>query len=292
MVAPPGVGGQLGFSVLSNNALQNVSVRTSEGYGLRVSTPSIPLEISSVTVTIWGTPADPGHDNQRGQSAAENQGPPLASDAPLLPFLTLPASCDAPPRITVRVDSRLAPGVFDEQSAVSLDGGGNPAALGGCDAVPFSPHVLAQPTSGQAESPSGLGFELKLPGAGFLESWWDRGNGAREGRSRVAGGCYGEPVRRGRTRCLHRSAVRAEGPTTGPGEGCPESSKVGSLVASSPVLDEPIEGSLYLAKPYENPTGSLIALYIVARAGERGVMIKQAGKVEPDPQTGRLVDDV
>jgi len=50
-----------------------------------------------------------------------------------------------------------------------------------------------------------------------------------------------------------------------------------------------VDGSLYLAQPYENPTGNLIAVYIVARVPERGVLIKQAGKVEPDPQTGQLI---
>jgi hypothetical protein len=73
------------------------------------------------------------------------------------------------------------------------------------------------------------------------------------------------------------------------GAGCPEASKVGSLVAHSPLLEEPIEGALYLAKPYENPSGTLIALYIVARAAERGVIVKQAGRVEPHPRTGQLV---
>jgi hypothetical protein len=289
MVAPPGVGGQLGFSALSNNALQNVSVRTSEGYGLRVSTSSIPLEISSATVTVWGVPADPGHDAQRGKSAAEGQGPPVASDAPLLPFLTLPASCDAPLRIAVRVDSRLAPGVFDEQSAVSLDGGGNPAALGGCGAVPFSPQILAQPTSGQAESSSGLGFELKLPEQGFLSPGGIAETEPEKVEVALPEGVTANPSAAEGLGSCTEAQYQAEGPETGPGEGCPESSKVGSLVASSPVLDEPIEGSLYLAKPYQNPTGTLIGLYIVARARERGVMIKQAGRVEPDPRTGRLL---
>ena len=33
---------------------------------------------------------------------------------------------------------------------------------------------------------------------------------------------------------------------SGPGQGCPESSKIGTLVAKTPLLEEAIEGSVYL----------------------------------------------
>ncbi len=45
---------------------------------------------------------------------------------------------------------------------------------------------------------------------------------------------------------------------------------------------------LYLAAPYDNPFGTLTALYLVARAPERGVIVKQAGRVELDPITGQI----
>ena len=40
--------------------------------------------------------------------------------------------------------------------------------------------------------------------------------------------------------------------------------------------------------PYENPFDSLLALYIVAKIPDRGVLVKVAGKVKPDPTTGQL----
>ncbi len=49
-----------------------------------------------------------------------------------------------------------------------------------------------------------------------------------------------------------------------------------------------MEGALYVAAPYENPFGTLTALYLVVRAPERGVLIKQAGKVEFDHETGQI----
>ncbi len=58
-----------------------------------------------------------------------------------------------------------------------------------------------------------------------------------------------------------------------------------------------MEGSLFLAEPYENPfpepqaghpNGSLLAVYIVAKFPERGLLVKLAGKVEANPVTGQL----
>ena len=80
-----------------------------------------------------------------------------------------------------------------------------------------------------------------------------------------------------------------ESATSLPGEGCPESAKIGTVSARSPVLEETAEGSLYVATPHQNPFGSLIALYMVLKIPNRGVGVKLAGKVAPDPTTGQLV---
>ncbi|HWX87406.1 MAG TPA: hypothetical protein VNX67_04465 [Solirubrobacteraceae bacterium] len=49
---------------------------------------------------------------------------------------------------------------------------------------------------------------------------------------------------------------------------------------------------MFVAQPYENPFpesghpgGSLLALYVVIKNPQRGVMVKLAGKIEPDPKT-------
>jgi hypothetical protein len=50
-----------------------------------------------------------------------------------------------------------------------------------------------------------------------------------------------------------------------------------------------VTGSVFLATPYANPFKSLLALYIVARLPDRGIVVKAAGEVTADPLTGRLV---
>jgi hypothetical protein len=284
---PPGVATQLGFSNFSLNALQYASVRSEEGYGLGITVPDLPTEVVAVTETIWGTPADPGHDALRG-GAAFNGGPPVASDAPLLPFLTLPASCGAPMKTTVEVDSKQNPGVFVGETAESLDAGGNPAPIVGCEGVPFAPAISSQPTTKLAENPSGLDFELKLPNEGLLSPG---GISETEPKKTVVtlpeGFTVNPSLAEGIATCS-RSQYKAEQIDTAPGAGCPEASKLGSVIAQSPLLEEPVEGSVYLATPYENPFGTLTALYLVARAPERGILVKQAGKVELNESTGQI----
>jgi hypothetical protein len=70
--------------------------------------------------------------------------------------------------------------------------------------------------------------------------------------------------------------------------GCPADSKLGTLIARSPLLEEAVEGAVYLATPLHNRFGTLLSLYIIASAPERGVLIKQAGRVDIDQGTGQL----
>lgn len=75
-------------------------------------------------------------------------------------------------------------------------------------------------------------------------------------------------------------------------EGCPQSSKIGTIEARTPLLDEALNGAIYIAEPFHNPFKSLLAIYLVIRNRERGVVVRLAGKVEPDPKTGQLVTTV
>lgn len=75
---------------------------------------------------------------------------------------------------------------------------------------------------------------------------------------------------------------------------CPDSSKVADVVVETPVLSETDwpRGSVYLAEQGKNPFGSDFAIYIVVESPERGIIVKLAGRVTPDPGTGRLTTTV
>jgi hypothetical protein len=82
---------------------------------------------------------------------------------------------------------------------------------------------------------------------------------------------------------------------TPPGAGCPDASKVGTVSVESPLIDESLDGSIFVAQPYDNPFGSFLAVYLVLRNKHLGVILKQAGEVRANPVTGQLTaifDDV
>jgi hypothetical protein len=300
LTPPLGVPAMIGTSIANNNSFQEASVRTDDGYGVSVSDITIPtnVQIQSVTETIWGVPADPDHDAERSCVNPEEGGGRIEgcpSELAPAPFLTLPTNCDAPLETTLSIDSVQSPGDlftrsgFVTESVFSLDEGGNPAPQNGCEAVPFSPKIAALPSSRLAESGAGLDFELKLPSIGHESPGGISETQPEKVEVTLPEGVTVNPSAAEGTGVCTQAQYKAEKIDSKPGQGCPEASKLGSLVAHTPLLEEAVEGSLYLAKPFDNPSSSLIALYIVARAQDRGILVKQAGKVEPDPKTGQLV---
>jgi len=285
---PPGVATEIGFSVLELTSLQYATVNTESGYGVHLDAINTPIEISSATETIWGFPAAGYNDAERGVKAAEGNGPPLASTAPKKAYLTLPTGCDAAPKTTVRVSPVLDPTNYTGETVEAVNFAGGSQPMTGCDAVPFGPEVSSQPTTKLASNPSGLDFNLKLPNQGLTNP---DGISETEPRKVVVtlpeGVSINPSFAEGIGTCS-QAQYKAERIDTKAGEGCPEASKVGSLIVHTPLLDEPIEGALYLADPYTNKFGTLGALYMVGRAPERGILVKQAGKIEFDQSTGQI----
>ena len=56
----------------------------------------------------------------------------------------------------------------------------------------------------------------------------------------------------------------------------------------TPLLDHPLPGAIYLAKPFDNPFGSLLGIYLVVEDERSGIIAKLAGKVDPNPVDGQL----
>ncbi|HEY2478873.1 MAG TPA: hypothetical protein VGI17_09075 [Solirubrobacterales bacterium] len=65
---------------------------------------------------------------------------------------------------------------------------------------------------------------------------------------------------------------------------CPDASKIGSVEVDTPLLAHPLPGGVFLARPYENPFESLLAIYVGVYDPISGVVIKLAGHVELGPE--------
>jgi hypothetical protein len=246
-------------------------------------------QILSSTVTIWGTPGDPAHDGQRGwfcgyhlgEALGDCDNPPGANEDA---FLRLPVNCSAPSVTGTKVEPWNVP----LKSVVASEVFSTPP-LEGCAAVPFEPSISAAPTSQQAGGPSGLDVELKMPNKGLLKKDAISEGQAKKVEVTLPEGVTINPSQAEGLAACSSEQFRAETASSPAGAGCPEAAKVGSVQVKTPILEEEVKGSVYVATPYDNPFGSLVALYIVAKAPERGIIVKQAGKVELNPQTGQLV---
>jgi hypothetical protein len=275
---PPGAPTQFGFTSDAFATLLTSSVLPESGYAISIATPNLPVPVTSVTATIWGTPSDPKHTPERVDEL------PSEEEKQAKPFLTLPTSCQAPPVLTISADTLQEPGNY-ESIEVPMEYEGEEVALSGCDAVPFKPTVSSAPSAAPAAgSASGLGFELQLKNDGLTEGEISETEPVKTEVTLPAGMTANPAAAGGLGACSEEQFKAAS--LTNPG--CPDAAKLGTLFARTPLLKEPIEGSVYLATPHQNRFGSLLALYIVAAAPERGVLIKQAGEVHADPTTGQL----
>ena len=245
-------------------------------------------EILSSTVTVWGTPGDPTHNAQRGwfcgyhlgEPLGECDNPPGASEEA---FLRLPVNCSAPSVAGAAVEPWNVP----LGSVLSSEIFATPP-LGGCAQVPFSPAIAAVPTNRHANSPSGLDVEVSMPNAGLLGKDAIAEGQAKRVEVTLPEGVSLNPSQAEGLQACSPAQFKAESAASPPGAGCPEAAKVGSVAVKTPILQEEAKGSVYVATPFENPFGTLLALYIVAKIPERGIVVKQAGKVELDPTTGQL----
>ncbi len=292
LVPPLGVAASIGFSVLNINSFQQASVRSDGDYGVKVSDSGVPpLEIQKVSETIWGVPTDPHHDSERwcvGSNQERFQG--CSSEAPPAPFFTLPTACGGPLATTLTVNSVENPDVFLSKTALSEDEG-TPAGIDGCNALEFEPKISSQPTTNLTDSPTGLDFTIHQPqnedpkGLSTaalkdvkvtLPQGMTLNPAAGDGLGACSEGQIGYAPKEGQ---IHFSATP---------QSCPNAAKVGNLEVNSPLVDHPLRGAIYVAKPYDNPFGSLLAIYLAIEDEQTGVIAKLAGKVTPDPHTGQL----
>ncbi len=288
LVPAQGEPARFGFSVFTNPVLIDTAVDPADGYRItaKVSNTTQLVAFLSSSVTLWGTPADTGHDSSRGW-ACFNQGPGSCERPSVLgeaPLLRQPVSCDGPLDFSVDLEPWNVPLGSQIESASSPTEG-----MHGCNQVPFDPSIAAAATSKLAENPSGFDFQLEMPNFGLLKKEAVAEGQAKKVEVTLPEGMTINPSQAEGLAVCSPGDYQRERFDSAPGAGCPDASKIGEVQISTPLLKEEARGSLFIAKPYDNPFGSLIALYMVAKIPERGVLIKQAGKVVPDPKTGQLV---
>jgi hypothetical protein len=166
LAPPPGVVAKIGFVFLHVPIAMLIKVNPEPPHNLQIEAENLfnfePL--GGTDLTLWGVPADPGHDPER---VACGFGKTCTAAIATKPYLTLPRSCSGPLTTSFEVSSWNQPDVFLDYSSESHAEAGNPQGLDGCDRLSFGPKISAKPTTLAANSPTGLDFTLEVTDEGI-----------------------------------------------------------------------------------------------------------------------------
>ncbi len=315
MTPEKGYPAEFAFSFLSKPVVSYPQLRPrGGGYGLNFTVPGASrFDIHTVIATLWGVPSQ--HNGTGG---------------PAIPFLSNQSDClDAQPTSKIYVDSWQHPARRNSDGTPDLSdpnwrSASAPApAVTGCDnsllADQFKPSISAGPSpdtgSRAADTPSGYRVDLTFPQTNdstdpdtSFDPSVPQAPQLKDATVTLPAGVAVSPsAADGLGGCSDVSGndqVRLDSidPVT-----CPDASKIGSVVATSPLLAshdpqtdavtgaEPLEGDVYLVKPHPgdlDPSGDQdgrFRLLIQINNPRYGLNIKLPGIVTADKATGRLV---
>jgi hypothetical protein len=225
---------------------------------------------------------------------------------PPLAYLTLPTSCTGPLQFTVSASSWQQPATV-ARTALSRDAGGQPVGLAGCDSVLFNAAGSIRLSTDRTSSASGADFDLVSDQQYLVDNVTETGRLIASIRApsqvsrtvvRLPEGVTVNPSVGAGLGVCDPGQYAAETANSAPGAACPNASKLGEVSVQSPLFAGTLDGSIFLAQPddpltaapgAENPFDSMLALYLVFKSPQRGVLVKVAGQVAADPGTGQLV---
>ncbi len=288
----------IGFKVFGVSVLMHPRVRTEGDYGFTIEARDVPttLALGGATLTLWGVPYDPVHDSHRFDAEIGALGASVSG--PVIPLTSAPTSCDTGPlRTALKVRSWGSPEHWFGEEATASE-------QTGCEAIEFDPEVSATPTTDVADSPTGLGIDIRIPQDGRCEAGppvecrlvtshlrdttitLPEGIALNPSGANGLAGCSSSEI--GLTtppgsRPIHFTAEPAD---------CPDAAKIGTAEIETPLLEAPLFGTVYIADPNDNPFISLLAIYIEVENSERGVVAKFAAHVAADPGNGQLTATV
>jgi hypothetical protein len=315
-------------------------VRTPDGYAVELVGHGLPLNGAiSIEMTLWGVPAASTHNPQRGlfctaayvdeRWSCEGGGEPAGVET--APFLALPGNCSAGSQQASAWADSWEEEASWAQAHTTLPG------VTGCDQLGFQPEIALEPNTLLADAPLGLALNVEMPQSESQQS--PATPPLREatvtlppGMSLSAAGVDGVQACEARgpqgfdmPTGLNASGVPLDPAEVGEGEEagpdgnarlapghCPEASTIGSAVANTPLLAQPLRGRVYLATPGcggagQQPCGAADALdgnlyhvYVeLGGAGEepgggagektnQGAIVKLEGKLQANPANGQL----
>ena len=295
MVPPPGVPDEFAISIGGFKASFDAGVRSGSGYGIveHITVPYVSIVgILGNVLTLWGVPAETSHDNERRTEnpplCEEDHGCPGANTA--TPFLTLPTSCTGPQAFSIR---ELSTWNAEEDpdapltESLTRDDTDAPAGFTGCEHLTIEPSISAIPETGFADTPAGLGVEVKVPQENLLNPEGDVAATLKNTSVTLPEGLVINPGQAaGLQACGEAEAnIHGEGP-----QSCPSASKVGTVKIQTPLLEGELEGELE-GNVYVLQANPPELKLLIAASGD-GIFLKLPATVHLNEATGQLTTTV
>jgi hypothetical protein len=258
MVPPPGVPAELAFTTeeITGPIYIDAGVRSGTDNGITAHVNHIPQAyVLGSSITVFG----------------EVEGKP---------FLAMPTSCELELEFGAEADTWQDPHHERVDATPVL----LPAPTGCQHLVHFNPSISVAPDTSFADTPTGLGVEVKLPQGQNPEGLATSGvqnttvtlpEGVVINPGQAAGLQACQPEQEGLGREL--DGEPKEGPPS-----CEKDSKVGTAEIETPLLKDTLKGNVYVLQ--SNPPHLQL---LIAASGE-GVNLKLVGEVHLDEATGRL----
>jgi hypothetical protein len=255
-------------------------LRSDGDYGIDVVVPSAnTAAITKVDFTFcgWGVESTLRPTSGESTFRCREQGEPLAFDKP---FLTNPATecSDVAPVTRLEMDSYANPGLFKFAEFAS-------PLITDCEGLVFDPSVDIQPTTTAPDAPSGLNVDMEFPQG-------DNADGQAPPALKKAvvtlpeGLTINPAAANGLQACADGELLlKSKDPMT-----CPGASKIGTVTAKSPLLEEEVSGGVYIrSQNSDDPeSGELFRLALVLQNEARGIDVRLPGQVRVNKDTGRV----
>lgn len=298
---PPGDGAalRLGASPFGEPLLLDAQVDAgADGdYAFALRAEEVPqgLAVRALRLILWGAPWDASHNDQRGDCLNESEplfawakcsvGEPI--DNGPRAFLTLPTRCASSLAFSASARVWQQPEALSAQ-ALNREPGGDPAPIRECAGLGFDPSAEGVLSTRKTSSASGFAFRLTNEDDRLTDPRARIRSLPRRAVIELPEGVTLNPSLGSGLAACAPSQFAAESAFSRYGAGCPDGSKVGDFYIRAPFYKDRLRGAVFLAKPFDNPFDSLIAIYVVAKSADRGLLVKVAGRLVPDERDGDL----
>jgi hypothetical protein len=280
----PGHAATFAAAQLSIKILMQANLSTDGAYALEVAINDLSTEIPIVgtSLTLWGVPAASTHDLERSRTELGGPqliyGPPNGSGerevigieptpagvAPT-PLVSNSSDCEGP-SLTSTLLVESWGGQSDQRSSTM-------PAPSGCGLLSIAPTISVTPETTRRDTPSGYNVDLDYP---LAEDPFSLATPSLRSATLTlpAGTSLSPGVANGLVGCTEAQLEAGA---------CPNASKVGTAVIKTPLLADPLEGTIDLS----TPTPAAMYRLFVSVAGE-GLAVHLIGVVHADPNTGQL----